>query len=128
MIDMKKGFKMLVPPWNKGKKGEYKLDKNSGKNHWNWNGGTHVRQDGYLMFSAMDGSRNKYVHRVIAERVLDRALLDREVVHHIDNDKQNNKIENLYLFRHQSAHQRWHRFLRRHGLDGELLESNLATV
>ncbi|MBK8467900.1 MAG: HNH endonuclease [Chloracidobacterium sp.] len=67
----------------------------------------------------------KKLHRVLVENLLGRELATRETVHHIDEDKMNNTLGNLFLFRHKSAHQRWHKFLDRHSLDGKILESNL---
>lgn len=48
-------------------------------------------------------------HRLVAERVLGRSLLPLEVVHHEDENKQNNALENLWLFPSQSAHMRHHK-------------------
>ena len=47
-------------------------------------------------------------HRIIAARKLGRPLLPNEVVHHIDRDKRNNKMENLMVFSSQSEHAKWH--------------------
>ena len=43
-------------------------------------------------------------HRLVLERHLGRLLDRREVVHHIDNNKKNNAIENLQLFESQAEH------------------------
>lgn len=40
-------------------------------------------------------SKGKKVHRELAEKVLNRKLLEDEVVHHIDKDPSNNSLENL---------------------------------
>jgi len=50
----------------------------------------------------------KHQHRVLAESVLGRALTADEVVHHIDEDKHNNAIENLAVFPKASEHMRCH--------------------
>jgi len=50
-----------------------------------------------------------HTHRVVAEQILGRKLLPGEVVHHIDGDKQNNKPENLRVFKCQADHARWHK-------------------
>lgn len=47
-------------------------------------------------------------HRLVAERVLGRALRPGEVVHHIDEDKQNREPENLAVFPDQATHARCH--------------------
>ena len=64
--------------------------------------------------------------RLFVEHFIGRFLSKKQIVHHIDGNELNDEIENLFIFRHQSAHKRWHHFLRRHGLDGKILETNLA--
>lgn len=53
-----------------------------------------------------DGARHK--HRIVAEAILGRALVADEVVHHIDENKQNYKPENLAVFPSQKIHARCH--------------------
>lgn len=53
-----------------------------------------------------DGGRHK--HRLVAESVLGRPLTTEEVVHHIDNDKQNYDPSNLVVFPSQAYHARCH--------------------
>jgi len=61
--------------------------------HPNWKGGIKHRPDGYLRDSATD----KYIHRIVMEKKLERKLLSNEHVHHIDGDPQNNSTDNLIL-------------------------------
>ena len=49
-----------------------------------------------------------HIHRVVAEAVLGRKLIDGEVVHHIDFDRKNNNPNNLAVFPSQSDHARCH--------------------
>lgn len=50
----------------------------------------------------------EYEHRVIAESILGRKLNKEEEVHHIDENKRNNSIENLMVFRTKSDHIGFH--------------------
>lgn len=50
----------------------------------------------------------RHQHRVVAERILGRSLLDGEVVHHEDNDKKNNDPSNLIVFPSSGEHSRHH--------------------
>ena len=47
-------------------------------------------------------------HRVVAEKLLGRALTDEEVVHHVDGNKRNNDPENLMVLPSQSEHAKLH--------------------
>lgn len=51
----------------------------------------------------------KHEHRVVAEKMLGRALEKGEVVHHLDEDKRNNNPLNLMVFSSQSKHALWHK-------------------
>jgi hypothetical protein len=48
-------------------------------------------------------------HRVIMERHLGRTLLPTEVVHHINGDRSDNRIENLMKFDTNASHMGFHR-------------------
>lgn len=50
----------------------------------------------------------RHAHRSAAETALGRALRPREVVHHIDENKQNFSPENLAVFPMQALHVAWH--------------------
>lgn len=66
---------------------------------------TYIGKNGYIHFS----DSNKLVHRWVMEKSLGRKLSSKEVVHHIDGNKLNNKIKNLKLFPCQKEHDRHHR-------------------
>ena len=56
----------------------------------------HAHNDGYVM-----------LHTVLMERQLGRYLTDDEVVHHVNHDRQDNRMENLQLMKkkdHMSMH------------------------
>lgn len=102
-----------------------KAETRIGNRNNNWKGGVHDNGTGRLKQLTPDGSY-QYIYRLVAESCLGRSLKPKEVVHHIDGDPRNNTPENLFLFRHNVAHRRWHNFLERHNLEPTLLQSNLT--
>ena len=56
-------------------------------------------------------------HRLLSELTLGRPLLKREMVHHIDGNKQNNYPYNLYVCRDDSEHQSLHQQLEEVSMD-----------
>ena len=56
------------------------------------------------------------LHRVIMENYLGRLLTKEEVVHHINHDRHDNRIENLLLFPNSSEHNRMHGLERGHAM------------
>ena len=55
-----------------------------------------ARKDGYIM-----------QHRLVMAQHLNRLLTRTEVVHHIDHNPSNNKIENLVLFANNGEHKKY---------------------
>ncbi len=81
-----------------------------GKLNYNWKGGRRVRSDGYILIFCpehINRTHDNYMleHRLVMEKYLGRHLKTEEVVHHIDGNRANNKLENLILFPTHSAHQ-----------------------
>ena len=78
-----------------------------------WKGGRKVTKDGYV-YIATPGHphpvQREYVaeHRLVMEKHIGRYLTKDEVVHHIDKNPSNNKIENLMLFPSIGAHTSFH--------------------
>jgi len=104
--------------WNKGKK----MPMISKENHYKWK----LNKSGYRTIylpKHPNSSKQGYVaeHRLIVEQKIGRHLTKEEVVHHIDEDKQNNKIENLMLFKTNSLHQKFHTKIRQFGMTGPRL-------
>ncbi|RIV23630.1 hypothetical protein DYU11_11655 [Fibrisoma montanum] len=58
----------------------------------------HIKSTTYVKLNG------RHEHRVVAEKLLGRALLSREVVHHIDENKHNNAPENLAILPNQRLH------------------------
>ena len=54
---------------------------------------TYIDQDGFEMITGT----NKRMHTFIAEKVLGRKLKKTETIHHIDEDRSNNKNSNLVI-------------------------------
>ena len=76
-----------------------------------WKGGR-IKQHGYWYIHQKGHLRaaGSYVPEqiLIVESILNRKLTKKEAVHHINFEKLDNQIENLYLFPSESEHQRYH--------------------
>ena len=100
-----------------------------GKEASNWQGGESVSGDGYKMIYNPDHHRSNATNRVrehiiIVEEALKRSLNEKEVIHHIDHNRTNNSLENLYLFDSNSEHSKYHRLLQLNKTN-PILQSNL---
>jgi hypothetical protein len=123
-------------PWNKGlniclnPKTTFKSGKahpnfgKRGKLHNQWKGGKIVDQFGYIKlykpgFPGASSSGYILEHRFKIIKKLKRNLRKNEIIHHIDGNKQNNKLSNLLLLtksKHISLHQQAYQFLVKHNL------------
>jgi len=75
-----------------------------GAAHPNWKGGR-TTNNGYITIRQGPGAGNvKREHRIVAERILGRPLLAREVVHHKNGIKTDNRPENLEVFSSSGEH------------------------
>jgi SWI/SNF-related matrix-associated actin-dependent regulator 1 of chromatin subfamily A len=87
----------------------------------NWKGGRQIDADGYVMVLAPEHPRARtngyfYEHILIMEQHLGRYVLwPKEVVHHKNGIKQDNRIENLQLLTQAEHHREHNRFLHMDG-------------
>ena len=98
-----------------GNLGEFIKGK-KGKENPFWKGGTKI-SNGYKYIhkpNHKNCSKLGYVaeHRLKMEDKIGRILKTTESIHHIDEDKLNNKIENLVLIKNQAEHNKFHIRLR----------------
>ena len=89
-------FKKGRVPWNK-RKPHLAMENNP-----NWKGGRMIGSGGYVLIKMREHPRANncgYIreHRLVMEKYLGRYLKPSEIVHHLDGNRQNNKIENLLL-------------------------------
>jgi len=117
------GFKRGHIPWCKGKKMSkehcYKLSKihigkHTGINNGMWNGGRAKHTEGYIKILKpehpfCDNTGYVLEHRLVAEKYLNRYLTKQERIHHINEIRDDNHIENLYLFSNHAEHRKYHK-------------------
>jgi len=84
-----------------------------GKKNGNWKGGRKKHGLGYIYILKKDhphANNCGYVfeHRLVMEKHLGRYLRPEEVIHHINEVVEDNRIENLMLFKNQDEHRKYH--------------------
>lgn len=88
----------------------------------NWKGGIKKNSNGYILVKLSKNDRyfpmtkiDGYVrlHRLVMAKSLGRCLKPEEVVHHVDGNLENNKAENLKLFKNNGKHTSLHHKLRK---------------
>lgn len=99
------------PEFRKKVKESYKYK--FGEKNPNWKGGRKKDQRGYILFycpkhpyAKIKGKRVRE-HRLIIEQQIGRHLRPKEVSHHINGIKDDNRPENLMAFSSHSAHMRF---------------------
>lgn len=106
---------------NKGKK----YPQCSGKKHWNWKGGKLKIRNRWYIYEPNHPLATKigYVlqSRLIVEKYLDRYLTKKEIVHHINEIKDDDRLENLYLFETLSKHSQFHGYKSKPTLKSNLI-------
>lgn len=101
----------VVTPETRAKISASRRGKRAGRENGRWNGGRRLK-DGYVMVYAPDSpmaDTQKYVyeHRLVMAEWLGRDLLSSEVVHHVNGDKTDNRIENLMFFSTHAKHRKY---------------------
>jgi len=87
-----------------------KLDHPKMEKSASWNGGKYLNENGY--YRVYTGNlKYEYEHKVLLSKYLNRKLTKEEKVHHIDGNKINNNIDNLYLCADKKEHWGCHQSL-----------------
>lgn len=74
----------------------------------NWRGGK-SNYNGYLMINNTNNKRI-YEHRLIVESIIERKLKKDEEIHHINFNRSDNRVSNLYLFK-KGEHKGFHNLI-----------------
>lgn len=87
-----------------------------GENHPRWKGST--MQSGYIYIYKPKHpyvTKNGYVfeHRLVFEKFLGRFLKPKEIIHHINENRSDNRLENLMYFENVGQHLKYHAYLRK---------------
>ena len=120
-------FKNGHTSWHKGKKWSIKVRKKmSQSSFWkgkfkekapNWKGGKIIDFCGYVWFYQPNHplcEKKGYIKKshLVMEKHIGRYLKSTEIVHHINNIKNDDRIKNLRLFKNNSEHAKFHQNLK----------------
>jgi len=88
-----------------------------GKDATNWRGGKYKTNDGYIRTTSnahpnADGCGYVLEHRLVMEKEIGRYLTKEETVHHENEIKDDNRLENLKLFKDNPEHLNFHKSIK----------------
>jgi len=90
-----------------------------GSKNCNWNNGRSKDIKGYVRIlkpnhphATANGGRYVFEHRLVMEKHLGRFLKPKELVHHINGKRDDNRIKNLMLFRNRGEHLTFHNLIK----------------
>lgn len=112
-------------PWNKGMNDYEGERKYSGANHPGWKGGMRKDSNGYMeIYVAENGRKYMKEHIYRIEQYVGHKLDAKMVVHHINGNKADNRLDNLFLFVDTSTHIAYH-MLVKNGWINPITKSNV---
>ncbi len=93
----------------------------------NWKGGFYKTNNGYIMIKVSEhpfSNTQGYIqeHRLKVEAKIGRYLTKEEKIHHLDENRINNNINNLMLFKNDSEHQKFHNKIKQFGFTNPILK------
>lgn len=110
---------------------ECRFKNNIGSKHPSWKGGRRYNDKGYVMRYAPNHPKNIYgyyfEHRIVMEEYLGRYLDSSESVHHINEIKDDNRIENLQIMTN-SAHSKLTYNRHRHKINKKKMSKEHSTI
>jgi len=114
-------FKKGQNSFNKGRKASWMI----GKKNPHWNNGRYTDKNGYIYILSPDHpykDKRGYVkeERIIFEKEMaHRYLLPKEIIHHINGIKDDNRIENLMYFPDQNTHKKFENAIKGNPMSGK---------
>lgn len=112
--------------WSTGKKCPEISARQMGTKNPCWKGGSQYKKGYAYIYTG--NQKYRPIHRFIMEDILGRPLKKREVVHHVNGDRTDNRVENLQYFRNKSAHSRIHAFIKRNNLNPLLFRTDWEKI
>jgi hypothetical protein len=94
------------------KRNGLKMPSGKGEEHSQWKGGRGIKSGYWTVYNPNHpralNIRRVWEHILVLEKHIGRYIDKSEPIHHIDMNRLNNKIENLYLCKNHSEHQQLH--------------------